>query len=303
MQPLVSIVLCSYNGALFIEEQIETLIGQTYKNIEIIICDDNSTDDTISVTRKMMEKDSRISLYLNEKNIGLNKNFEKGFSKANGEFIAVCDQDDIWREDKIEELIKLFVDDDQILLCHGPSVRFKDIAPTHIQFYNKRNLFKGNNLKSLFYFNTIAGHNIIFRKKLLDISLPLYEDVYYDWWLVFSAALFGKIMCTNKVLTYHRYHVNNVTLGKNDERYQTKEKAEERKIAICHFLKYKQIKKEDFQFGNNLLRHLSALERKKFSWGLFYLLLKNSRVVFFFKKSSFPFFSLLKISYRQAWAK
>ena len=69
-QPLVSVVMCTYNGEKYIDEQLDSLVKQTYRHIEIVIVDDVSKDETISIVKKWMEKDSRISLHQNENNLG-----------------------------------------------------------------------------------------------------------------------------------------------------------------------------------------------------------------------------------------
>lgn len=302
MNPLVSIVLCSYNGAKYIEEQIESLLNQTYTPIEIIVCDDYSTDDTIMILERLANNDNRISIYKNEQNIGLNKNFEKACQLAKGDFISICDQDDIWRNNKIEKLISLFTND-EIILCHSQSTRFTDKIPDHIKTYNKRNLLVGNDARQLFYFNTIAGHNIMFRKKLLQFALPFPSNVFYDWWICMVACCYGNIAATNEVLSFHRSHDNNVTLGKKDEKKQTRSKAIERTEAAKTFLKIDGMKKESNVFGKKLLSKLLDLEKNKFSFKLFLFLLTNANTVFFFKKGNFPFLSHLKISYRLSFAK
>ncbi len=74
-QPLVSVVMCTYNGGLFIDEQIESIINQDYKNIELIIVDDVSTDDTWKKLEAWQCKNDFIKIYKNEINLGYNKNF------------------------------------------------------------------------------------------------------------------------------------------------------------------------------------------------------------------------------------
>lgn len=299
--PLVSIVLCTYNGSVFLEEQLTTLIDQTWRNIEIVVCDDGSTDNTAAIIRSFADKDKRISFYSNESTLGLNKNFEKGCLLAKGDFIAICDQDDIWLINKIEQLVPLFTNN-EVLLCHNQSVRFTESVPNHIKVNNKRNLFTGSDERKLFYFNTIAGHNIIFRKELLQYAVPFAPGIFYDWWLCMIAACYGNVGATNEVLTFHRHHQHNVTLGKKDEKKQSRAKAMERIHTANMFLHIKSMKPKSREFGTELSKNLAGLSDKKFSFKLFLFLLRNAPVIFFFKKSVFPFFSYLKISYRLSWA-
>src|SRR4051812_38033424 len=101
--PLISIALCTYNGERFVESQLLSLIKQTYLNLEIIIVDDCSTDNTLNIIAGYAAKDNRIKYWKNDLNLGFNQNFQKALSLTSGEFIAISDQDDIWHETKIEE--------------------------------------------------------------------------------------------------------------------------------------------------------------------------------------------------------
>src|SRR4051812_31015555 len=98
---LVSIVMATFNGARFLQQQLQTITEQTYRELEIIICDDASTDDTRSIIQAFALKDPRIRWIFNETNLGINKNFEQGFREAKGAFIAIADQDDVWKTEKI----------------------------------------------------------------------------------------------------------------------------------------------------------------------------------------------------------
>ena len=93
---LISIAMTSYNGEKYIREQLDSILTQTYGNFELIICDDRSKDSTVEIIKDYCIKDSRIKLYVNEKNLGFKKNFEKAISLCKGEYIALSDQDDIY---------------------------------------------------------------------------------------------------------------------------------------------------------------------------------------------------------------
>lgn len=301
VQPLVSIVVCTYNGAPFLEKQIASLQFQTWKNIEIIICDDRSSDDTEQIITRLIKNDNRISFHKNPVTLGVNKNFEHGCLMAAGDLVAICDQDDIWREDKIEKLVALF-DNDDVLLAHCQSVRFTDEPPYHITHYTKRNMFSGSDERKLLLFNTIAGHNIMFRKQLLQFAVPFPQAVFYDWWLCVVAACYGRVNATEEVLTFHRHHENNLTLGKGDEKKQTRAKALERTESLRLFLTIPGMDAEAKQFGSGLLMKLQLLDGNSFSPGLMSFLLRHAAILFFFKRKPFPLITYLKISYRLSWA-
>ena len=98
--PLVSIALAAYNGQKYIEKQLISLINQDYKNIEIVISDDCSTDGTWDILESYAKKDSRIRLLPRDFNRGYVNNFIRVFGECRGEFISPSDQDDIWYPEK-----------------------------------------------------------------------------------------------------------------------------------------------------------------------------------------------------------
>ena len=117
-QPSVSVVMPAYNAEKYIEESITSVINQTYTNWELIVIDDGSKDNTAEIVKQFAEKDKRITLYLNEKNMGVAKTRNRGFDMAKGEYIALLDSDDIWLPEKLEKQLKLAEETDaEIIYC------------------------------------------------------------------------------------------------------------------------------------------------------------------------------------------
>src|SRR5690554_6867365 len=100
-QPLVSIVLCTYNGERFLREQLDSLVRQDYPNLEIIALDDDSSDLSYEILKEYEHRFDFITAIKNPENMGYLRNFEKGISLCHGDYIAMSDQDDIWHTDKI----------------------------------------------------------------------------------------------------------------------------------------------------------------------------------------------------------
>ena len=300
---LVSVIIATYNGEKYLEAQLASIACQTYKDIEIIICDDKSTDNTAQIIKKFAQNTPHISYYINERNIGVNKNFEKGFLKATGYYIAIADQDDIWKPEKIEEQMQLFNKED-VILVHSASAIFKnDDLPVHKTHVKGSKQMSGNDPKRLLLRNTIAGHNIIFKKKLLEHILPLPVGVYYDWWLCEVATCHGVIAVTNKVLAYQRHHNNNLTLYERTTSKQTLKEYSERKKALENFVTIKNLKASDKVFIQTLINKFKTLENRNFSIPLFLFLMKNASIFFFYKTKRFPFFSFLKTAWRMSFKK
>ena len=300
---LVSIVMATYNGHEFLKEQLESILDQTWTNIEVIICDDASTDSTQEIIMEFAKKDNRVKYYFNKINIGVNKNFESGFLKATGAFIAIADQDDVWKKNKIEEQVRLF-SDNSIILTHCASVQFSNNdLPIHKQKANATILMTGNDSRRLLIRNSISGHNIIFRKNLLQHILPIPENIMYDWWICEVATCNGHIAATDKVLAFHRKHGNNVTLYERLSPKQALKESRERSMALEIFITIKSMPVQTKKFAQVLLEKMNTLNNKRFSWDLFMFLLKHAPVLFYYKKKWFPFFSYIKAAYRLSGSK
>ena len=103
--PLVSICIPTYNGAKFIKETLDTAVNQTYTNIEIIITDDNSSDDTVAICKEYAKKDNRIKVFENPKNLGLVGNWCESIEKASSKWVKFLFQDDLFESNCVEKMI------------------------------------------------------------------------------------------------------------------------------------------------------------------------------------------------------
>ncbi|MGE6454285.1 glycosyltransferase family 2 protein [Shewanella baltica] len=101
MQPLVSIIMPSYNSAKTIAHSIESVLKQNYTNWELLITDDKSIDETISIINEYVTKDKRISLFKNDQNLGAGGSRNRSIKEAKGKYIAFLDSDDVWLTDKL----------------------------------------------------------------------------------------------------------------------------------------------------------------------------------------------------------
>ena len=99
----IDILMATYNGEKYLEEQIESILNQTYSNFRLIISDDCSTDRTCAILKEYAQKDNRIELYFQEKNLGYVKNFEFLLGKVESELYMLSDQDDYWFPEKVEK--------------------------------------------------------------------------------------------------------------------------------------------------------------------------------------------------------
>lgn len=157
----VSIVMCTYNGEAYLAEQIDSLLAQTYPIDEIIIQDDGSNDGTLPLLRTYAAAHPVIKVYNNEGEHGVNNNFFSAMRRAQCDYIAICDQDDIWEHDKVEKQIAAIGDK---LLCTCRSKPFStDGSPVN---YDSRT--PNYELPRMLY-SSIPGHTMIINRRLLDM--------------------------------------------------------------------------------------------------------------------------------------
>jgi len=210
MNTLVSIAMSTYNGEAFLKEQLDSILNQTYKNLEIIISDDSSTDNTVEIIKEYQNKDSRIILSQNEKNIGFVKNFEKAISLCSGEYIALCDQDDIWKINKIEFFLSQIKEN--VLIYSNAIIIDENSKETGNNFILKSNIRKWNSNISFLLYNVISGNTMMFKKELLKYILPFPPNIkYHDFWIAFVASTYGTINYTDEPMTFYRRHNEQVT--------------------------------------------------------------------------------------------
>ncbi len=254
----VSIVLCTYNGEKYIEEQLNSLINQTYDYDEIIVQDDASTDRTFDIVTTMAKKNSRIKIFRNSKALGINTNFFTAISKAKSEYIALSDQDDIWELDKIAIQMDAIGNN---LLCTGRSVPFcenqKNIA------YDWR--YPNYNLIRLLY-SSIPGHTMLFHRSLLNLiphNHELYQHTIYDVILSITAASYNSIVFIDKKLVNQRRHITAAT-------FQAHDKHRERSVnnlfymifwSVIHYSKIAPLMREHFRIRNSFLQEIHSTEQ------------------------------------------
>lgn len=207
--PLISIALCTYNGEEFLEELMDSLLAQSYKNIEIVIVDDCSTDRTISIINNYALSHNNIVLVINEENLGYNKNFEKALKVCKGDFLAPCDQDDIWHQDKLKLQVEMIGTNE--LIYHDSE--FIDFAGNsmNLKISDKFNFYKGNSPEPFLFMNCVSGHSILMKSSLLKDVLPFPQGFHYDQWIAFIATNKGSIDFVDLCLVKYRQHRKNST--------------------------------------------------------------------------------------------
>ena len=202
--------MCTYNGAKYLKEQLDSIINQTYPIYELIIQDDCSTDETTSILKEYAQRYSFIHYRINEKNKGYNLNFFSAIALAKGDYIAISDQDDIWERNKIELQINSIGD---AWLSSGFSKPFANDSSIKIYFNDKK---PNCTLERMMYIGMTPGHTLLIKKELIDKipNLNRWAQYYtYDKTLQMVAAAYEKVQFCDAVLVHQRRHVSAATYG------------------------------------------------------------------------------------------
>ena len=170
--------MTTYNGEKYLREQIDSILNQTYKDIELVICDDGSTDSTREILKEYEAKDKRVRIFFNETNLGFKKNFEKAASLCRGDYIAFSDQDDIWLPFKLERSISLIGEND--IYCSNAILVDENNTTTYgsmIDLLDLHYIPKNTNivLRHLFHQNICQGATMLCKEDFVHNSLPIPE--------------------------------------------------------------------------------------------------------------------------------
>jgi glycosyltransferase involved in cell wall biosynthesis len=219
--PLVSVVVATYNGAAFIRPQLDSILAQTYPNIEVVVVDDCSTDDTARILEEYTSRYGNFRAIINERNLGYVKNFEKGMLLAKGEFICPSDQDDVWHVEKIDVLMKergehaIVYCNSELIDGEGKSLgkKLSEIKRL-ITFDDPLNYVVGG---------SAPGHAMLITREVIQRAAPLPEIIPHDYWIAFVGTFYSPLKFVDISLVYYRQHNANIFGAvKNTENKQKK---------------------------------------------------------------------------------
>lgn len=213
----VSVALCTYNGAQYIQEQIMSILQQTKFVDEIVICDDNSSDDTVFILNKYKDKyPDIIKLYTFDDNVGLIKNFERCINLCSDNLIFLSDQDDIWKQDKVEKICNYFYQDKSItgvlhnleLLQEGVNDNFSMFE--YLGLNDKVLNLDASSLLAYSFFvdNFVTGAAFAFKKSGPVAFTNNVNFMLHDFQLLIRMLLSGKMLVVNEILGFYRIHPN-----------------------------------------------------------------------------------------------
>lgn len=221
-----SVALCTYNGEKYLSEQLESIVNQTILPNELVISDDHSTDGTLNIIHDFIQlhMDCGVEFRLLTNTFesqGVTKNFEKAIKNTNGDIIFLCDQDDVWLENKIELMLLVFKNNDDVkLVFHDSRLLVQGDDSFNIA---KETLFSTGILKYVNnqterigrkkYLNTvlsgcfIQGMCMAFRRELMENAYPFPNSRRnHDAWILFCAIALDHCMAIKDVLSLYRIH-------------------------------------------------------------------------------------------------
>lgn len=295
----VAILLATYNGEKYIEQQLLSIINQTYTNLHIYISDDASIDNTVTIVKKYADLyPNKISLNINKNNIGYIANFNLLLSLCQENYIAFSDQDDIWEPNKIEiELNTLLRQEslykDKCIMVHSDLSCINENNQEIYQSFFKHKLYHFSNKKSIgaiIGYCGVMGNTMLFNKKLKDLVGELPKDIdFHDYFIAIINECFGKRVTIKKPLVKYRMHANNYSANSNRKKetfsglpYRNTKK----NITLSYIFNYP-ISNKDRKIIEKFCKYLNS---SNYSISTFFFLCKNNII----KNSIFYRLKILK---------
>lgn len=207
---MISVCIATFNGEKYIKEQILSIIPQLSKSDEIIISDDGSRDKTLEVIKDI--ESPIIKIFINNGEHGYTPNFENALKHSSGDYIFLCDQDDIWTSNKVANCMSYFKNYD-FLIHDAVLVNYKDTVIAE-SFFQQRHSRPGL-IQNIIRFSYL-GCCMAFKRDILNIALPFPKNHKYcthDNWLALVGMAFFKTIVINEKLIHYRRYNNNTSSG------------------------------------------------------------------------------------------
>ena len=324
MQEKVDVLIATYNGEKYIKEQIESILSQTYQNIQLIISDDCSTDKTREIL-KQYEQSDKIKIFYQEKNLGYIKNFDFLLNQVESDLYMLSDQDDVWKPEKIEKSVEK-LKKENLDLVFGDLEAVDENLNTIYESFDKymkldRKIKKCiGSYKLQYLYNCITGCTILSKKEYLNKILPLPTNSKYmvhDYWIGLIVSLNGKIGYINEKYIKYRQHSNNqVGLGKETYKFKKLDQVRNLFIEVKLGIFETYVQNADRFPENLIIQNKQALDyyktlknKKNFNfknWTLFYKLYKDETFMYFIENFiilNMPFFARILFNIRYMFLK
>jgi glycosyltransferase involved in cell wall biosynthesis len=211
----ISVALCTYNGARFLEEQLASLQAQERRPDELVVCDDRSTDKTVQLLESFANvAPFPVRIHVNPVNLGSTANFERAMRLCAGTLIAFCDQDDVWHSTRLSECASALEDDPRLGLVFS-NAQLIDEMGTRIpgRLWDKfdfgpeiRERIRHGDMLPLVRYRFVTGATIMFRASLREYICPAAGEWVHDGWIAALTACIARIGFLDEPLIQYRIH-------------------------------------------------------------------------------------------------
>jgi glycosyltransferase involved in cell wall biosynthesis len=215
----ISIAMCTYNGARFLREQLDSIASQTRLPDELVVCDDGSTDTTLALlTEYANTVKFPVRIRCNTSRLGAARNFEQAISLVQGDIIALSDQDDVWRHDKLQILEQVLSENptagylfsDAIVINETGKIISNSLwkkVPFNSRQRTRFSRSPVDQVRVLLKSSVVTGATMAFRASLKTVIFPMLELWIHDAWISFASSINGVPgIPIQKPLIYYRKH-------------------------------------------------------------------------------------------------
>ena len=269
----IIVLLSTYNGEEYLEEQLDSILSQNVEHLDILIRDDESTDNTITIIKEYIKKYKNISFYEGQ-NIGSCRSYFDLIQKVQDDYdyYAFADQDDYWLQDKLAKAVQRLQTVDKAmptLYCSNVIATDENLKPIKSVYSNE---VVKTNFRNAVFENVAIGCSCVLNNKLLTLikkHIPRYCYM-HDWWCYISASYFGQVIydCDSYIL--YRQHSSNV-LGTSSNILSQYIKRMKQSKKLCHIpsmhmkaLLENYVITEDTEFIQNVIRAKNQMKARMY---------------------------------------
>jgi glycosyltransferase involved in cell wall biosynthesis len=215
--------MCTYNGADFLPEQLESIVAQSRPPDEIVVCDDGSTDATRALLKTFAARSPiPVSMWNHESHLGTSRNFEHAIRRCTADAIALSDQDDVWRHDKLQRIEEalgraptagLVFSDAELVDERSRSLGRRLWSDIGFDAPRRRLVRRGRALEVLITGATVAGATMAFRSQFATLALPIPDEIamIHDGWIALTIAAVADVVPLEEPLIKYRQHARQQT--------------------------------------------------------------------------------------------
>ncbi|MEL7671346.1 glycosyltransferase [Methanobacterium sp.] len=213
--PVVSVIMSSYNHEKFISEAIESVLGQTFRDLELIIIDDRSRDNSQQIIDEFAQKDNRIKKIFHRENLGIAKTINEGIKNSTGKYIALIASDDVWASEKLEKQLKILeADENLVVWCNSAIIDSNSNLTGEITSEKYKNATPHGYVFEEIVNSWLSGSGIIMKRENIH-DMRYSENLKYlnDTQFYADLAYKYQFYYMMEALSKYRLHGDNASFG------------------------------------------------------------------------------------------